>query len=315
MIQQTVLTLLMISQVAGPPSIKTAYSARPLTVGDRFTVLYTVSCPNSAKVAGPLADSLGPFLVVDQKIKTTAHQGYNDHSYRVTFAGFRTGDLVLPPLRFLVQSGARTDTLAADSLRIAIASVLTVEQVVNKVKTKKLAIQEINDIKPAIAFPNYWLLLVPAALALLAMAAYLGYVLARKLRRIRELAAAPPPPWDEALAALDELPVKEWLAQGQFQRYYYSLSEITKRYLERRFAFNAVEQTTTEIVSAMKREKTPLREEFGGFLTRADMVKYAKFVPPAAEAPLAIEQVRELVQRTIPAIEPQPATDIPAEAR
>ncbi len=298
---QILLTLLIIAQSSVQPTVKTRSVAERLTVGDRFAVEYVVTCANSAKLAGPLADSLGVFLVVDQRLKTKAHQGYNDNIFTVTFAGFKPGETALPPVRFLVQTGDTIDTLTSDSVRIAIASVLPP------------TMAAINDIKPAISFPNYWLWLVPAAMALLVLAVYLGSILFKKLQRIKELAAAPLPPWEEAIRALDRLPVQEWLAQGEFQRYYYSLSEILKRYIERRFAFNAVEQTTTEILATMKREKTSLRDEFGSFLTRADMVKYAKFFPPAAEAPLAVEQVRDLVQRTIPAPEPVPAIDAKAE--
>jgi hypothetical protein len=216
----------------------------------------------------------------------------------VRFAGFKPGEAALPPVRFLVQTGDKTDTLAGDSVKVAIASILPPNMAA------------INDIKPAISFPNYWLWLIPAAVALLALAAYLGYVLMKKLQRIREQAAAPLHPWDEALHALDALPYREWLAEGQLQRYYYSLSEILKRYIERRYQFNAAEQTSTEIVSEMKRLKTPFRDEFIDFIRRADLVKYAKSRPTAEEQPQAIEAVRGMIVRSRP-IENMDGTGLP----
>lgn len=289
---QTILTLLLFAQFSGQPAIKTNYLPKRLTVGDRFVISYTVTCANSAKVQGPLADSMGAFVLAGQKFKTRSYQGYNDNIYSLTFAGFRPGEASLPPLKFLVQTGEKTDTLTSDSVKVVIASVLSPKA------------KDINEIKPPFGFPNHWLWLIPAAAVLLAVAAYLGWLLYRKLRRARELALAPLPAWDEALLALENLPYREWLADGRVQKYYYSLSEILKRYIERRFGFNAVEQTTTEILSEMKRGKTALREEFGDFLTRADLVKYAKSLPPAAEQPQAIEQVCGLVKRTTP--EPEP---------
>jgi hypothetical protein len=287
------LTFLAIAQFSGQPVVATHYTAKRLTVGDRFEVRYTVSCGNAAKVTGPLADSLGAFIVVDQRPKIKAHQGYNDNIYTVQFAGFKPGDAVLPPVRFLVQTGDRMDTLTSDSVKLVIASVLPP------------TMAAINDIKPAISFPNYWLWLIPAAIALLALAVYLGYVLYQKLRRIKELASAPLSPWDEALRALDQLPVQDWLAQGQVQTYYYALSEILKRYIERRYGFNAAEQTTSEIIAAFKRLKVPFPfyDEFVMFIKRADLVKYAKHQPSAEELPLAIEIVRGIVVRSRP-VEP-----------
>ncbi|HEY6867852.1 MAG TPA: hypothetical protein VI792_11380, partial [Candidatus Eisenbacteria bacterium] len=139
----------------------------------------------------------------------------------------------------------------------------------------------------------------------LAVLAVLGRRLYRRLRAGAEAAAPALPPWEEALGALDRLPWREWLAAGQAKRFYYALSEILKRYMERRFGFDAVEQTTTEILATMRAERIPMREEIARFFARGDHVKYAKLVPPAEESESAIAQVREFVTRTRPQ-EPAP---------
>jgi len=117
-----------------------------------------------------------------------------------------------------------------------------------------------------------------------------------------------PDPWDEALAALDKVPAEDWLASGHFKRYYYTVSEVLKRYLTRRFGFPALDQTTTEILRAMKAAKTPEREGFGEFFQSADMVKYAKFVPPLVEMEAVLPTARELIKATTPKPEPSPTT-------
>jgi hypothetical protein len=167
--------------------------------------------------------------------------------------------------------------------------------------------KDINDLKPQIQFPNLlpiWIILAVFAAAGLG---YLGWRLYRRYRRIRLYGAPLPDPWDEALAALGKLPAEDWLESGSFKHYYYTVSEILKRYLTRRFNFPAIDQTTTEILRAMKAAKTPEREGFGEFFQRADMVKYAKFVPPAAEAATVVTTARELVKTTTPKPEPSPA--------
>jgi len=138
------------------------------------------------------------------------------------------------------------------------------------------------------------------------MLAWLARRLYRRFRTIRELAQAPLPPWEEALRALDALPSRDWLETGQVKRYYYALSEILKRYIERRFEFDAAEQTTTEMLASMRAYKTPMRDEVARFFGRSDLVKYAKSVPAADEAEAAIEQVREFVLKTRP-LDPAPA--------
>jgi hypothetical protein len=266
-----------------------------LTVGDRFEALLTVTSAESSKVIGPLADSLGVFLVTDQKTRSVARAGRRENAYRLSLAAFRAGKHALPVFTFLVRTGQRIDTLGSAPDSVTIASVLP-----EKMK-------DINDLKPAESFPNYWLWIIPGIILLAAALAYAGYRLVQRMRKIRDLAQAPLPPWEQALAALDALPWREWLDAGQVKRYYYALSEVLKRYIERRFEFNAVEQTTTEILTSMRAYKTPMRDDIGKFFTRSDLVKYAKWVPPADEAESAIEQVREFVMRTKPQ-EPAPGT-------
>ena len=88
--------------------------------------------------------------------------------------------------------------------------------------------------------------------------------------------------------------------KGLVKRYYYSLSEILKRYLERRFEFDALEQTTTEIVHHLKTRKILIRDEFTRFFTDTDLVKYAKFTPALNDQQQAIEKAKELIRKTKP---------------
>jgi hypothetical protein len=288
---------------AGRPAVETRFSPpAKLTVGDRFDVTFVVRAGRPSLVTGPLPDSLGPCLIVDERHRTDRRREFDETSYRVSFACFAPGRHRLPPLAFLVTSGQKTDTLRSDTVAVSVASVLPA------------GMKDIHGLKPPEAFPNYALWLVPAVLlALLA----LGLLARRLLRRLRTLAEAGRPllpPWEEALNALDALPWREWLAEGEVKRFYYALSEILKRYIERRFEFDAVEQTTTELLASMRRLRLPMREDIGRFFARYDLVKYAKWVPPAEESEQALGQVREFVLRTRPA-EPAPEAAAATPAR
>jgi hypothetical protein len=146
--------------------------------------------------------------------------------------------------------------------------------------------------------------LVPAIVLLVGVLAWLGWKLYRRLRRLADAVPPPLPAWEEALGALDRLPWRDWLADGQYKRFYYALSEILKRYMERRFEFDAVEQTTTELLASMRAHKLPMRDEITRFFARCDLIKYAKTVPSSEEAERALEQLRDFVARTKPAPEP-----------
>jgi len=278
----------------GPDRIETHVPAMPkLTVGDRFDVTYVVTTEHPSLVTGPLADSMGAFVLVKQDRKTARRGDLDETTYKLAFACFQPGRQVLPGLRYTVSFGARGDTLTGDTVAVAITSVLPD------------SMKDVHALKPPEMFPNYWLWLVPAILVLVGVLAWLGWKLARRIKRLAE--ALPPPlaPWEEALGALDRLEWRDWLRDGQFKRLYYALSEILKRYLERRYGFDAVEQTTTELLASMRAQKLPMRDEIMRFFARCDLVKYAKTVPPEDEAEQALQQLRDFVVKTKPAPEPE----------
>ena len=283
------LALLLTASAPANPVIPLQLETPPrLTVGDRFDVTLKVSSPARSIVTGPLADSMGVFVVGGEQRKTAMREGRAETTYRLSLAGFRPGTHRLPEFVFVIHGDGTADTLRSDTASVTIASVLP----------EKMT--DINALKPAESFPNPWVWIVPAAALLLAALAYAVHRLYRQFRRGRELAEAPLPPWDEALGALDALPWREWLGAGQIKRYYYALSEVLKRYIERRFEFAAAEQTTTEMLASMRFHRTPMRDDVARFFARSDLVKYAKLVPPEEESETAIAQVREFVLKTRP---------------
>jgi hypothetical protein len=283
----------------GPVSVSARLLSRPkrdLTVGDRFKLELTVRHHRNVKVGEPFVPSLDPFMILDRKSVTRYAGDTIVDIHTLTMAAFATGEPRIPP--FIVPYPGDSEVLAAasDSMPVKVASVMPTDM------------KDINDLKPQIQFPNFLPIWIMLGIILAAGLGYTGWRLYRRYRRIRLYGAPLPDPWDEALAALDKVPADDWLASGHFKRYYYTVSEVLKRYLTRRFEFPAIDQTTTEIVRAMKSGKIPEREGFGEFFQRADMVKYAKFVPPTAEAAEVVATARELVKATTPQPEPSPTS-------
>jgi len=283
-----VLLLLFVTQVDITTTLAAKYRNQPMTIGDPFEISVTITHPLGVEVSEPFMDSIGPFMLLDQANRTITEKGVVRSIHDIKLTVFDTGELDLPQFRIIHTSGNTIDTIASNVVPITIKSTLPDDMT------------DIHDIKKAIEFPDFLPLIIAGIVLAGALLAFFAYRIIRRILRTRTAEAPHLPPWIEALAAIDTIPVKEWLAQRWIKRYYYALSEILKRYIERRFAFNAAEQTTSEIITTMKVKKLPLRNEFHDFFLRADMVKYAKTVPPDPELLAAIQAAKNLVNQTTP---------------
>ena len=263
-------------------------SQKQLTVGDPFKVQLNIRYPLGADVSEPFLDSLGPFVLIEKQNKVVQEKGVVLNQYQIKLAAFQTGNLKLPSFKILHKQGDKIDTLCSNTPSVQIRSVLPADK------------KDINDIKDLEDFPNYLYFYIAGVVITVMVLGYFGRRLIKRFKKAKERVIPPAPPWIEALVAIDNIPVQEWFKKGWWKKYYYTLSEILKRYLERRFGFCAAEQTTTELLRHLRQQKVVQYNEFGNFFQLADRVKYAKYVPEIKESERAIEQVKELINKTQP---------------
>ncbi len=283
-----ILVFLFLAQIEIKTTIVKEYENKKLTIGDPFEIEVSVTHPQDVEISAPFVDSLEPFLILSQDRTIVQKKGTETNTYRMRMVPFNTGELTIPVFKFVHTHGDTTDTLTSNTVPMTITSVLPEDM------------QDINDVKDAVEYPDYRPWIILGIVIALGAIGFFGYRFIKKFLTRRAEAVPPVPPWIEALVAIENIPVQEWIEKRLIKRYYYTLSEILKWYLERRYAFNAAEQTTTEIVGELKRKKVELRDAFGTFFHRADLVKYAKFVPEDTEMLQAVETARNLVTKSKP---------------
>lgn len=147
-------------------------------------------------------------------------------------------------------------------------------------------------------FKTYWYIF--AGVAVLA-ALFLLFRLFKKYRKpIPEPEAPKIPAHINALAALNELLMREQWKNEDKKEYYSRMTDTVRKYLEERFNIFALEKTTREILLELKNadisseDKTFLKK----ILSQADMVKFAKFTPADDDGFVSLKLSIEFVEKT-----------------
>ncbi len=159
---------------------------------------------------------------------------------------------------------------------------------------------DIHDIKPLLSMgPDLkWLYWILGALALAGLA-LLAWHLWRRRKKPEPSMPAPPPaaPHVEACQALDALAAQTGISGKQF---YFKLSAILRRYLERRYGFPAAEMTTEELLPRIDGLllDADLFPALKDFCQSADPIKFAGADASSNQMHDHMTMARRFIQRT-----------------
>jgi len=267
------------------------------TVGDIIMLTLTVNCDPKLVVAVPDAGSQitglriidageeGPKLVDTR----TVHKKWYKLQPDIV------GSYIIPPLKvsYKDKKGEQKELQSAQ-IFIEVKSVLKDKQAG--------AATDIIDIKPLQDVPRPLRpLLIYGGVALL-FSLVAGIVLWLYMRRKKKLAAVPAKPAHLlAFEELEQLNRDQLIEKGIVREYYFRLSEIFRRYIERRFHIPAVERTTEELVPDILN-----RTEFGSgvksetreILRHADLVKFARLSPDKNATDSEYRKVVHVIEET-----------------
>ncbi|MEG0163269.1 MAG: hypothetical protein RR652_04975, partial [Mucinivorans sp.] len=190
-----------------------------------------------------------------------------------------------------------------DTIRASNDAILTVTTF--DIDTTK---QQIFDIKKPLDAPITWAEVKPFVLwglvGLVILAAVVYGVIWYVRRRRAKIAARPKEPIHVvALRRLDELRAHKLWQEGKMKQYFSDLTEIIRDYISERYAIDAMEMTSAEILVALKdTNNEKLRATLGGLFSLSDLVKFAKLSPDGTECETAyfdayyyVEQTKEII--------------------
>lgn len=211
-----------------------------------------------------------------------------------------SGEYVIPGV-FLT---ANLDTFRSNTIVLKVLPALT--DTMSTIDTKAyMPIMEQErhfwDWIPDWIYYNWWVFVLCLAVIAAGILAYLRFT--KKLGQRGKMPMAKViPPYDMAIARLQELRENNLCEKGQEKQYYTILTEILREYLEGRFGIYAMEMTTSQIkraVYAAVPAKTASRL-MSEILEMADYVKFAKMRPLPEDNMRAYAQAVEFVENTKP---------------
>lgn len=267
-------------------------------VGDIFTYTLRITHPPSERYLVPAEPKFDPFELKGREFfRRVLEDGKVEETFLFRLAVYKTGLHRIPTLEIpYVSADARTLRAVAQDVDVTIESLLPPGR----------EIPPLKDVRPPIpVLVRDWRLLYAAAiLGGLLLAALLGwgaYRYGKKLAARPRPAPPPPPPRPAHLIAYEKLAkVVLPTTDAELRRFYETVTDIVREYFGHRYCFLALDMTTAEILKTLKPVQAPglVIGEVSGFLSEADLVKFAKYVPDAHAPERHLAEARRLIEAT-----------------
>ncbi len=283
--------------------VDAAFDTTVIKIGEQFHLNVEVLFPADAKLAFPIfSDSIGKLEIVDRtKLDTLKSEDGKSITYKqsLTITAFDPGNYILQPFQFYYQlaSSKNVDSIATNTLYLQVQTIA--------VDTTK----EFKDIKGLLEVPytfDEFSTLIIMGLIILAIILLLVWYMRRRNRQKGPVIIKVParPAHEIALEALQKIESQKLWQAGFYKQYQSEVSDTIRMYIENRFSIPALELTSDETLSHLKRNRvTPEAfEKLQYILLLADMVKFAKAIPLGSENELVLDYAYHFIEYTKSAI-------------
>jgi len=291
-----------------PLSVDRQVIPEAVRLGEPFVYRLTVHHSPGQRWELRTPRALGGYELVDQSRTRADGKDESTTTYLLKMALFELGSHVLPTLTFDVVDASGAGVARIDGPDIEGKSSLP--------KDADQLGAKLQDIKPNEDVPVrswrllWWLVAAAAAVALLwfARRAWLS-------RPRRAAPAAPPLPLEErTLQALGALEAEGLPERGLQREFHFLLNGLVRAYLGERFAFDALECTSGELLREVERRALPGVDPEGlrRFVDQCDVARYARGEVPVPACAGALAFARALVESTRPRLPPTAPGSPPA---
>jgi len=278
---------------AQPPTIKTTVDKNEILIGQQINYHVETSMPdNTYRLSWfSVPDSFGNFIAITKnKIDSNFSNGNLNFSQDIILTSFDSGRQVIPPLTLTAATldGDSTFNLYTDSIAI------------NVTYSPTDSIKPFHDIKNIIevkkTFPWWAWALVGLGIVLLVIWILFLFKFFKK-KKDTKIFESKLSPYDESMQLLNDLEKENLLQQNKFKEYHSRLTDIFKRYLSRKTNIYQLHLTTDELLIELNGFDLSKEQisNFANCLRMGNVVKFAKYIPPAFENEKCFSQTKEMI--------------------
>ncbi len=285
-------------------SLQVKVDTSKILIGDHVGFeLMVKSRPPTEIILPEIKDSLGKFEIIQVgKIDTqrTSSDLVLKRKFRLTI--FDSGYYFVPSLTILyLRSGVNQyASIQSDSIPIFVKGI--------EIDTTK----DIKDIKGIIEVPYTFWDYLPYLIIVIGIIffGYLVFFIIKRRKKKGEVSEElKVPPHELALKELKKLDAEKLWQKGEVKLFHIRLTEIIRKYIERRFAINALEMISSEIIDSLGKIgeiEIGLLQKLQRSFQISDLVKFAKYLPLPDENAYCMKVGFEFVEITTPKEAVQP---------
>lgn len=301
------LTLPMLN--ASQVSVKTSLDSAYILMGKQTTM--HIEIIQGQNVSGRLLNTTDTLTKEVEVIKLlpadTIDLGSNRNQILqdVIIQSFDSGLYSLPPMAYTVgRDTFYSNALALKVLPVSVDSLQTIHDYQGVVEPNT----RFYDYLPDFITEYWWIYLIIIIIAT-AIFVYFKYIKKGKIILVPKKMEIPP--YEFAIQQLTKLREEHLCERGHEKEYYTRLTDILRVYLEKRFGINAMEMTTTQIISVLENnDDTKSQNKYmRQVLEIADFVKFAKVRPIPDDNVKSFQSAMQFVEETRPIIVEQEPHD------
>lgn len=298
------LALFSMSLTAQNISVSADLDSTLLFIGGQMNLKLEVQQPKQVVIAFPnYKDTIISAIEIigTPKIDTVIIDNNNiavSREYRIT--SFDSGLHYIPPIAFEYYDGQIQRKFEANPLAINVINPFVEvdpQKGVFDIKENLDLPFKLSELKRFIK----WVLLGILLIALVIVGYYLWSKRERPIKEFFIKEKPKEPAHIIALRDLEQIKSEKLWQKGEVKVFHSKITDVLRRYLKDRYEFNAVEQTTNEILSALKKVDLSEKElliKIEKVFETSDLVKFAKFSPLPDDNDICLKNAFYFVNNT-----------------